>query len=393
MVNKAASFHFGLCPPAGNPVVGEVAELGSATAMLSYPGYQSRFVDSGTSALALACLSSRHLAGEERVEVIVPSYGCPDLIAAVHYAGLVPLLVDIHTDYHGYDLIALGNAISKRTLAVIAVNFLGIPEQLGLIAELLAGAKEKIYLIEDNAQWLPEYEGRLVGASLHGDFVLTSFGRGKPLSLLGGGVLFTKEGLVEPLLNLQRGVIIKTVNTGAKFHLKRAAYNLLLNPLFYRCLDTAPFMQLGATVYHPQTEIAALSPEAEAILPSNLNLYLKRSRNVEQLWRNALAETALDMAVDLAPVQAGRMLRFPVLARSQLERDTLLQKLKRVGIGASPMYQTAMPYISGVDTGMYSLAAKVDNAMSFGARLLTLPCHSGVAPAEVERAVAVFTEV
>src|SRR5690606_21615872 len=164
--------------------------------------------------------------------------GCPDLVAATVYAGLQPVLVDIGKNDPAYDLAALASALGERSLAVVAVNFLGVAERLEDIRALLP---EGCVLIEDNAQWHPPPDARL-----HGDYVLRSFGRGKPASVLGGGLLLLRHGL-SPLDAVLKNHV-RSAGAGrlsAIAHFARArAYNLLRRPAFYYWLHRCSFLPL-----------------------------------------------------------------------------------------------------------------------------------------------------
>src|SRR5690606_4927305 len=145
---------------------------GGDSAPPEFPGYVAHWVQSGTAALALALLTARSRRPQLRnPSVILPAYGCPDLIAAAEYAGVTPVLVDIGIDDPGYDLDCLAAAIDADTIAVVAVNFLGLRERLGAIRELLR-VHPDVLLIEDNAQWYPE-PARM--PALAGDLVCLSF--------------------------------------------------------------------------------------------------------------------------------------------------------------------------------------------------------------------------
>src|SRR6185295_2502270 len=115
--------------------------------------------------------------------VIVPAYCCPDVISAVLFAGARPVLVDLEAETPWMDLTQVSDRLGSSTVAVVAVNFLGVPERAAPLRKLADAAGA--LLVDDCAQFFP-----LEAAErewLLGDFVVLSFGRGKPLSLLGGG--------------------------------------------------------------------------------------------------------------------------------------------------------------------------------------------------------------
>src|SRR5690606_38180670 len=132
----------------------------------AFERYRSVWLNSGTAALAQALIvAKRRQSSVARPQVILPAYGCPDLVAAAVFAGLEPVLVDIETDDPAYSIDALRAALSTSVVAVVAVNFLGIPERLALLRDVLQEHGQAL-LIEDNAQWFPESVGQ---NTLHGD--------------------------------------------------------------------------------------------------------------------------------------------------------------------------------------------------------------------------------
>ena len=116
--------------------------------------------------------------------MVLPAYGCPDLVAATLQAGGVPLLVDTLVGSPFIDPARLAQ-VDAPVAAVVGVHFLGMAQDLaalGVAAENLGAV-----LIEDSAQSLPAVRDSLPAAEL----AIYSFGRGKPAGALGGGALRT----------------------------------------------------------------------------------------------------------------------------------------------------------------------------------------------------------
>lgn len=358
--------------PVGNKIS---LERDLAAFSYSIDGYHANWVDSGTSALALALADAKRKAPHiKHPNVIIPGYCCPDLVAAAVYAGVRPIAVDIAENDASYDLAALKATLNENTLAVIAVNFLGIKERLADIRALLANTGIK--LIEDNAQWFP------ASSSEHdflSDYMLFTFGRGKPLSLLGGGVLFSRENivvseLIQPLL--------KDSGHDVKLHGKLIAYNVLLNPHCYCYLNRAPFLQLGATKYHELTAISALDLYRKSLFASNLMLHASRSRNVEVACDDICVDRQKLLSIKSS--RKKRLLRYPLLCETNNERDLLLSKLNAEGLGATAMYQRPIIDIPGVRE-LIDVVGDLKNARSFASRFLTLPTHELVTEQHVRR--------
>ena len=150
--------------------------------------YRVHLYQCGTAALAATVMAAMARRPIVAAEVLLPAYGCPDLISAILYAGAKPVLVDLAANTPWLDQTQLIAKINEHTVAIIGVNFLGIEERM---AGLSAIAQEAgITLIEDSAQRLLEPS---TDSQVRGDFIVQSFGRGKPVSLLGGGAVLWRN--------------------------------------------------------------------------------------------------------------------------------------------------------------------------------------------------------
>ena len=365
------------------PVGNRVCIRRNDEALQAFEGYEAVFVNSGTAALTLALRIAKRQAGEPRTEVIIPAYGCPDLVTACVGAGVTPVLCDIGADDPGFDLEQLQALLSERTLAVIAVNFLGICDRLDEINAL--ATQSGALLIEDDAQWYPEDE-----SLLRGDLVITSFGRGKPASILGGGALLVRDELAhacKDLLSSYRDAAGESPLQRWQYYARIATYNVCLNPSIYGLVARLPGLAIGATVYKPPQPVTAMPAVLRSLLPENIRRYTQGDRVVENHYRQCIDERSgglVNLPVRLQE-RAGRLLRYPVLLADKTERDVRLKTLNREGLGASAMYRRPLWEIDGVPPEVMAPAGGAGNASRFADRLLTLPVHEFVRQNEAMR--------
>ncbi len=348
--------------PAGNPVLIKTAD--PVEQLFDHSDYTISWLDSGTSALALALMDCKLRADSvSNPQVIIPGYCCPDLVAAALYAGVEPLVVDIGEDDPGYDLMQLADAIGDRVIAIIAVNFLGVKENLDAIRKLIT--QRNIKIIEDNAQWFPENAGQ----TFNSDYVIFSFGRGKPVSLLTGGALLAKTALINS---------VQQQNTSAsafKYQLKVRAYNFLLNPLAYYCLNRMPFIHLGETRLDLHQHINPMLVTARKLLAVNLQAHYQRSEKIADDYQQWFV--GIQHLSGVNTERKGRLLRYPLLLKNQSQRDDIFGQLHAAGLGASLMYKQELNHIEGV-ADKIMIHSPLLNARSFSRRLLTLPVHQYV---------------
>ncbi|MGB5180128.1 MAG: DegT/DnrJ/EryC1/StrS family aminotransferase [Gammaproteobacteria bacterium] len=342
--------------------------------------YTSRYFDSGTAALAASILAAISIKGVSEPEVILPAYGCPDLISAVVYAGAQPVLVDLEAERPWMDLEQVSSHITARTVAIIAASLCGIPERLGELRQITEQAG--VALIEDSAQLFP---GSIAEADWQGDMVVISFGRGKPVSLLGGGaVMFRDEGLG----SLVPDYPARKAGMGQRlgYRLKVLLYNRLLAPRSYWALQWFPLLHLGETRYHPLESVGPLDSIRRRMLKANIACYLGQNPDmririsgmIDSLADNGIVN--LPVACQL-PVQQ-RLLRHPLLVDST-RRDQVYARLSEAGLGVSIMYPAILPTISGLET-LLAGQGPFPAAEQFAARLLTLPTHAGVRRDDIE---------
>ena len=369
-------------PPAGNPVL--LSDEPSVPALLEnlFLPYLPRYYASGTAALAAAITAAKLLKPVDNPEVLLPAYGCPDLVSAAEYAGARPVLIDLEKERPWMDLGQLSANIGPSTVAIVAVNLFGIPERIEKIQSIARQAD--VLLIEDSAQAFPHDDEE---GYWKGDMVVVSFGRGKPVSLLGGGaVLYRKPGLAE-LLPEVAAAPVAGLSRRLLFRLKASLYNLLISPRLYWLPQGLPFLHLGETRYHPLLAIECMDQAKQAILPANIMAYKNNTMKSQQALTRMIRELGSAAGViDLPSVcnmpQNRRLLRYPVLVQSSL-RDRLCHKLRKLGLGASTMYPSALSGMPGLET-ILSGQTSFPAAEAFAARILTLPTHMHVRIKDVE---------
>jgi dTDP-4-amino-4,6-dideoxygalactose transaminase len=361
--------------PVGEPLV-DAARTVSPPA--PWPkGYRPVLVQSGTAALALALLVVKGRAAPTRRRVLLPAYGCPDLVAAVVHAGLEPELIDTAPNEPFMNLAVLERRLDDGVLAVLGVHFLGLADRIAVMSEL--ARQHGAVVIEDSAQRIPGAGGLAAVA----DLVVLSFGRGKPAGALGGGALLVRNGTYS---DEEITVHIRpTVQPRVPPALKRLAYNWLIGPGIYGALTRVPGLGIGATRYHALQEIAALDEGRGTYGACQFEAVAARGPTpAERVLRDLLrGHPALrDFSESGVNTVGAPLLRYPVLCRSGKARDAIHARLQREGLGSSVMYGRSLADLPGVPP---CRSESVGNAREFAARLLTLPVHTAVRHEDLQR--------
>ncbi|HEY0941160.1 MAG TPA: DegT/DnrJ/EryC1/StrS family aminotransferase [Steroidobacter sp.] len=337
-------------------------------------------LESGTQALALAILACRSGRDTQASEVIVPAYGCPDLVSACLFAGVTPRLVDVAADHWAYDRIQLERSVSERTLAVLAVNLLGIGDDHAQLQRF--AASRGVALIADSAQHIPRWS-----PGEQPQYTVLSFGRGKPANALRGGMLVARDAQEITALS-SMGEQLKEFAMSSR--LAAIAFNAATHPRLYGYTSRLPGLGVGATTFKPLTRIKALPASAWRQVGAALIQYNAEPADNLRVWRAAFDEWSvhgLTVLRSTEPTIAGRHLRLPLLAQDRDHRDRLIETLQEQGHGATHLYGAPLPQIAGVPE-IVARQGPFPNASRLADRLLTLPTHAHVTEATVQRVSA-----
>jgi DegT/DnrJ/EryC1/StrS aminotransferase family len=349
-----------------------------------FGGRPTSLYASGTAALARAMMECAAGSAARVPHVVLPAYGCPDLVAACIHASVQPRLVDLAPSGWGYDPGALRYSLTQDTVAVVAVNLLGIGDDAPGISRLCR--EKRIPLIQDSAQFLP----RAI-REWQGDYVVLSFGRGKPLNLLHGGAL------VRPLHSEQvESTTPALYPWRARLLASRpaaVAFNTLTRPHAYRVLSALPGTNFGRVAYKPLGDAAPLPQRAWKQVGRAFELYRQQPSYSRQMWELALQEwPGLGIESLLCPpsLPDPEPLRLPLLAPDRASRDTLVANLNRYGLGASAFYRSTLPHITDVPDVVRE-QGPFPNADALADRVFTLPTHQLVTRDKVALARSVVS--
>lgn len=364
-------------PPAGEPVLLDRRDQGAGFLRACFSPYLPTFFGSGTAALAAAVRGVVTQAGRRDPVVLLPAYACPNVVSAVLHAGARPRLVDLAADRPWMDVRVLENSIDEQTIALIAIDFLGLLERYELLAPI--SRKAGLALIQDSAQAFP----RAGEQRWHGDLVVLSFGRGKPISLIGGGAVLYRDTALAELMPRP----VASRDSATRFRLQALFYNLLRVPALYRIPASLPMLGLGETRFSPLDCITPAPAYRLRHLQANIEDYWQRNERIQERVGQILHEFGQEAVVDLpavcCPEKRPRLLRYPVLVKDKMRRDRLYHALQRAGLGVSRMYNTALPRIEGLEQSFPG--ENHGNADRFASHLLTLPVHSSVTGRHLKR--------
>jgi dTDP-4-amino-4,6-dideoxygalactose transaminase len=164
-------------------------------------------VQSATSGLELAFLTANLVPGDE---VILPSFTFVSCANAIALRGAIPVFAEIDARTLLLDPFAVEAAITKRTRAIVAVHYAGVPCDMAALRGI--ADRHQLLLIEDAAQaLLSSYRGRPAGSL--GDISVVSFHHTKNVSCGEGGVALINN----PALSERAGILYRNGTNRASF--------------------------------------------------------------------------------------------------------------------------------------------------------------------------------
>lgn len=321
----------------------------------------AELIGSGRNVLAVSsCTAALHLAlaaagvglGDE---VIVPAITYVATAAAVRHAGAVPVFADVDPASLMLTAATVEPLLGPRVRAVIPVHYAGVAGEFDPVRALVAG--RGIAVVEDAAHALGALrrDGRPVGAE--GAFACFSFAPTKPLASISGGLLvFDDPDLAGRLaagscLGLETDTLSRFETRGlVGQHVQRLGWH-------YRANDMA------AAIAVAQME--------------RLEEIRSRRAGLEALYREGLADLP---GVQLLPVSGTPCWYLMAIRVAAERRDPLRLALREQGVDCGIHYSCLLrqPLFAGC-------RGQVEVADREAARIVTLPLHEGLVPADVVR--------
>jgi len=347
-------------------------------AIQNFLGAQNVFyLSSGRAALWLILKAISQIQ-PEKSEVILPAYTCPAVASAILKANLKPVLCDINPDNFGFKIENLKPKMNKRTLGVILVHLFGYPANVLEVQKICR--EHGLLMIEDAAQAFGNSlsnspESKL---GLLADAGFFSFGRGKPISLMHGGMLTThSEEIFGEARKAHQDLNHRGSFRNLKYGLSLGSSSLFSNPYMYWIPQRIPSLHLGETIFEPDF-IASSGVKLAESLAGRMLGSLEGEKEVRQENSEWYSSNLSDVPW-VKPAPSGRFpyLRYPLLVKDEKMRDRLLDLLMSQGTGAALFYPCPLNELQGLK-GILQDSSVYPNAKKLSESLITLPVHSGV---------------
>lgn len=395
-------------PPAGAPI--GLSDLGAwASSLVLGPdpldrlrsSVRTRFkvnhcalASTGRAGMVLLLRALARLSGSTRPRVIVPSYTCYSVPASVAKAGLRARLVDIDPRTLDFDFQELETACSPDVLAIVATNLFGYPNDM---ARLDALARERgVFLIDDAAQAMGATSaGRLSGTWGHAG--LYSLDKGKNVTALEGGVLVADSREIAAAIESE----VRRLPSPGRPSLAFAGFKLLvyaafLRPSLYWIPNSIPPLGLGTTVYATDYPLhqynGLLAALADRMLMRLEEFTQIRRRHASQLMEEFRHIKGLSM-IQPTPSASPVYLRLPIVVDDPATRERLVRELNKAGIGATKSYPRSLADLEPLSHVSCAGVVQATGGRYVADRIVTLPTHPLVSPADLQRMVRVTRNV
>ena len=395
-----------LVPPAGAPLeinwiihaltsslLSDREQIKPLSALRSYLNAPYLYALSSGRAAFWVILRALQRLEPDRSIVAIPAYTCFSVPAAVVRAGLKIYPIEVNPETFDFDYDQFARLPKDRVLCIVTSNLFGLmndAEQLRPLARA-RGA----FVVDDAAQALGASRAGCAAGNL-GDVGFFSFGRGKAVTTIQGGLIVTStESVSDQVRAAIRNVPPPSIYYSAWMLAQMITYSIFLNPCLYWIPDSIPMLKLGTTEYEPNFRVAGV-PKISWILMrdmmSRVMMMNKVRRENAAAISRALVRNPVFATPRLPSDGAPTYVRFPVIAKDTLTRDAAVTRMKKAGIGASAFYPTAICDIPGIAGNMAFPDYHCPQAESLSQRLFTLPTHPLVRPSDLDRMTEILSQ-
>jgi dTDP-4-amino-4,6-dideoxygalactose transaminase len=288
-------------------------------------------------------------------EVVLPAITCPDVLYAVLYARLKPILCDIRSDNYTIDLASMEEHVSDRTKAIIAVHLFGHPCRIDEICEF--ARRKTIIVLEDIAQSIgTTYKGKPTGT--FGDIVILSFGKDKIIDGGGGGAVLTDESQ-----------LADRVQTYFRFHKQSIHYNSIYEiyrKIYYSIIEFEQFSPGGAHELLKELPFIFRDLYFYKTPSLNINGIIEGFKNLREMkcirrknatkYQELLKHPAiLHPRINLSD----NIYRYSILLPNRALRDKTVTALRSNGFHASTLYPSLHSFLYSTRPKWLPTATKV----------------------------------
>jgi perosamine synthetase len=330
--------------------------------------------------------------GLAEAEIIMPAFTCPVVAEAVVTSGNRPAFVDIDLTCCNMDMAALQRALTPRTRAIIATHMYGYPADVAAIRAMVGD--RQVVIIEDAAMLGPRTSGP-AGTGLQGDIAVFSFGPGKHLYAVQGGVVATNSASLYEKIKAYRDREMNSLPW--RVWAKRLArlmtgYLMLSSPVFEawnRINGLGPTRhardKLGlAQVDRPGDYATALADFQGRVGLAQLRKFdsiLARHRAWAEFFDRELSAVP---GIKQPPIIEGASYSHYTLRVERRDERDFCRQMRAQGIKVSTSFDQVVPYLEAYRAFARGTYPRAEQAVS---EVVNLPNYPGLSTANARHVV------
>ena len=342
------------------------------------------------SATAALELTLRVLGIGEGDEVIVPAMTYTASCSVIYHVGAKAVIVDIAEDSHEMDYVALANAITENTKAVIPVDLAGIPCDYDKIFEVVESKKHlfranseyqeklgRIAVVADGAHALGStYKGKKIGSVA--DFTTFSFHAVKNFTTAEGGSVTWKENENFDNEELYREYQIYSLHGQTKDALAKTKagsweYDIVIPGYKCNLTDIAASIGLVQLDRYPK------------LLERRDNIISHYNKGFEGTRITALSHSSEDYK------SCGHLYITHVEGATFEQRGEIIVKMAERGISCNVHYKP-LPLLTAYKNLGFDIE-NYPNAYNYYVKEITLPLHTRLSDEDVDVIIENFKEI
>lgn len=345
-------------------------------------------MSSGRAAMAmLFTILKQNNRQNQRNEIVLPSYTCYSVPAAVEIAGLKVRICDINPDTLSYDMDQFKSIDFSKVLCVVSANLYGKPDDLKTIKSITD--ETGCYFIDDAAQSMDAIINRRY-AGTWGDIGLYSLDKGKNITSLQGGIIVTDDSEIAELIKNELNQLPPpSVKQQLQDGVKLLVYALLLRPWLYWIPAYMPGLGLGKTVYTTDYLFSQYSRSMAAMSWRLFNrideITAQRVDRAETLMNKLKGMAEIKFINEVNKSSTPVHLRLAILINNTKNRDMLVKNLVKSGIGASGSYPKSIADLDAITDFSIIQNNKASGGKYIADHILTLPTLSYLNDSDVRK--------
>ncbi len=327
---------------------------------------------SGKAALLTSLRVLREL-NPERKKIIIPSYTCYSVAAAVEQSGLKAVLCDIRPDTLDYDFELLGKLTDADTLCILATHFFSDTADIKRIRSI--ADRFGCYLLEDSAQSFDFTSDKNLS-----DIVIYSFGRGKPISCAGGGLLVTKNKEISLMVKKVHSALLRPrIPQDLRSAFSMILSDILMNPRLYWMPAKLTFLRIGETIYPSSIPITKMGKFKVLWLIKRFKnrqfIFDKRNKNA-LYYRQVLVGSSI--ASNTSPPTLNHPIRYPFYTKDTLSSysSDVFKELNKCGV--VKIYPSPLNSLSRLKAFCINCEDSFPGGEWVSEHIISLPVHPGM---------------